>query len=295
MNAHETKRHDANTPPSGACLALIEQLYGDLEEGVVSCSNPNRVFAFGWHVSRDRVITYRPDCKLWSCPACAIKNRKRWIARVAHGANQLALRGEALTFITLSHNRYDTIEKAWSESTSRWTKLYARMKRTCPDMQYVIVPELHKSGKPHWHILTDFESPETYREVIDGKRITTKNTRVKAKGDRKMWKWFKDVPHACGFGYMNDAQELGRNVIQAAAYVSKYLAKNTGENSLPEGTRRIRVSQNFPDLPELERDYLAQEYDWIIAHTADEAARIIEKAHNMRATVIHAHTGEIVF
>lgn len=294
MPAPEIAQHDANTGLA-PCLAFLEQLYGGDEIDAVSCSNPNRVFAFGWHVSRDRVITYRPDCKLWSCSACAIKNRRRWVARVAHGANAMALAGKALTFITLSHNKYDTIERAWRESTPRWTKLYARMKRTCPDMQYVIVPELHKSGKPHWHILTDFESPLTYREVINGKRTTTKNTRVKAKGNRKMWKWFKDVPHAVGYGYMNDAQELGRNVIQAAAYVSTYLGKNTHENALPEGVRRIRVSQNFPELPEVERDYLAQEYSWMIAHTPEDAARIIEKAHNMRAVVVHARTGEIVF
>ena len=306
MSAQPTPPHDTNTPPKGVCLVLIEQVFVPSLE-TLECSNPKRVYAFGWHKHENRLIVYRPDCKLWSCPECAIKNRKRWVARIAFGAASMVALGCALTFFTISHNEYQTADEIWAAFPANWNKLYGRMKRAYPRLKYALVPEIHKSGKPHFHVLTNFEPPAKFE--YKGKMID--NTRVKASGgDYLMWKWYKHVPRECGFGYMNDAQviaeidetmnqdvnalELNHDVVRAAGYVAKYLGKNSATAQLPSGVRRIRVSNNFPQLPEIERDYAADEYVWTIAKDAETAARILERAHNLRTRITRANTGEIV-
>lgn len=305
MNAQPTPPHDTNTPPQGVCLVLIEQVFAPSLE-TLECSNPKRVYAFGWHKHENRLIVYRPDCKLWSCPECAIRNKKRWVARIAYGAAAMVGVGHTLTFFTISHNEYQTADEMWTTFPANWNKLYARMKRAYPPLQYALVPELHKSGKPHFHVLTNFTPPPRYQ--FAGKMRN--NTRVKASGgDYLMWKWFKDVPRECGFGYMNDAQVIAEidetinqdvnaqevNTIRAAGYIAKYLGKNSAAGALPAGVRRIRVSNNFPDLPPLENLSTSDEYEWTIAKDAETAARIIERAHNLRTRITRADTGEIVF
>jgi len=139
-----------------------------------------------------------------------------------HGAGQALEDGRAVSFVTITPH-----ERLSASTTSlvlphAWDMLRKRMTRTSPNVDYMLVPEPHKSGKLHLHGL-----------FIDAplKR-----------------KWWKDNARACGFGYQADMKEVER-VGGVAAYVGKYIGKTLQNSNLPKRFHRVRVSSGFPHLP----------------------------------------------
>jgi hypothetical protein len=154
--------------------------------------------------------------------------------------------GRKVSFITITpHERL-------SPAASRlvlphaWKLLQARMYRASLEVEYLLVPEPHKSGKLHLH----------------GMFIDAPLKR----------KWWKDNARACGFGYQADLKEVER-VGGVAAYIGKYLGKTLQNSNLPKRFHRVRASRGFPALPKTERDdgweTLALRPDQVLQEVAD--------------------------
>lgn len=191
------------------------------------CENTRNVTVFGKNKRKKTALLFNPRCKLWSCDYCAEINKDYWIHQAARGAIILTSEGQDLQFVTLTSRPYATpvqsvyffkqnfpkLRKRMADHTNRWTVV------TGIKWSYFVVPERHKSGVLHCHIIAA--------------------THVKSERD-----WKKEV-FASGFGYIVDVQPL-ITPLKAAHYVAKYLHKGAGAEDWPKGFRRVRHSQNWP-------------------------------------------------
>jgi len=200
-------------------LTFLEQLTVFVTEG--RCSNP--AVPFVYHVDELGRITFvRGACKMWACPECAMKNTKKWIARIIDGINKS--KSKNWYFATVTAHKWWRGGKSLVNLRANWHKLRKRMARMAKklgvEMQYVRIWEHHKDGSYHMHI-------------INNVGVNTK--------------WLKDNASECGMGFMAHSDEIV-NAGQAAGYVAKYMLKQSEANTLhsfPKGARRIEVSQNW--------------------------------------------------
>lgn len=201
------------------------------------CSKPGRPFLFGLdHGAKSAYIT-RPNCGLWSCPYCGREKARGWQARIGWGAEQLMSKGDKLFFVTLTAMGWMSPQKTIENWRKNWPKLSSRLRRAAKGgCEYVYVHERHKDGRMHTHF------------------VTNANLGLR---------WWKDKPASCGFGYMNDVQEV-ENAAGAAVYVSKYLVKSL-RTGWPKNWRRISTSRNWP-MPKIEEKEGGRQ--WIVAKRA---------------------------
>jgi hypothetical protein len=189
------------------------------------CEKRGRPFLKAYNPEKHMVVFFRPRCKTWSCPACAAINTKLWAARTHYAANEIQEQGEGLQFLTLtSHEKLDgyTSLKVWPKA---WKKLHTRANRAGGHGAYLMVPERHKDGRLHMHALVTWDMKSS---------------------------WWKDNGRACGLGFMNEVEPV-RTAGGAATYVTKYLMKSLEDAFWPDGWRRVRLSRDWPKMPDVER------------------------------------------
>lgn len=119
-----------------------------------------------------------------------------------------ALANDFTHFVTFTFNP-KKVDRYSIESTSATMRYWLnRQKKHSPDFAYLIVPEFHKDKAIHFHALI-----KNYNGHL-------KKTNVIQKGKR--------VYNLTGFtaGFTN-AQELDDDQIKAAAYIAKYISKDT--------------------------------------------------------------------
>jgi hypothetical protein len=169
---------------------------------------------------------FQPTCKNWNCPACGEANRKRWVARALHGIGYFEFLSIPIWFATITSHEKLSANASFRILPRAWDKLNQRYIRKVPGREraYLAVPERHKSGKLHAHLIMTGE-------------ITKK--------------WLKDNARSCGLGYQCDLSEV--NSLGVGGYVSKYLVKTLDDN-WPKNARRINTSRSWPDLPDLRED-----------------------------------------
>lgn len=187
------------------------------------CTTPNRPYLKGVNQTTKQVLFFQPDCKSWSCPHCAEIRKKRWQWRATNGVTLFLVDNREIDFVTVTSHEKLTPAGSVAVLGGAWNKLNRRVKRASENHDYLLVPEFHKSGKVHIHLLT---------------------TAVLKK------KWWKDNARACGFGYQSDVQEVA-SLGGVSAYVAKYLTKMLQNSNLPKHFRRVRTSNGWPKLPEL--------------------------------------------
>jgi len=219
---------DALLFPSAQRLdSLVEQVCASNK-----CSNPFVPLLQAVNHTTKTALYYRPRCKLWSCEPCAETNKALWTWRAEHGASSLyKAPGGVLSFITVTSHEALSPGGTLAVLPDAWGKLYWRLKRAAPGVQYFMVPEPHKDGRLHLHAIVSCDLPK---------------------------RWWKDNARASGFGYQNDVQEVV-SVGGVVGYVSKYMSKMLQFTNFQKGFRRVRKSQRWPALPPL-----ALNSDWTI-------------------------------
>lgn len=210
------------------------------------CKAENRPYLYGT-TDENELVWFRPDCGLWSCPECAVANKNRWALRIEHGVTFYKLRGETFYFMTLtSHEKLTTFDTTLAVWSNAWPKLYARMKREEKNLHYAALPEKHKDGRWHMHML-----------INHGFGVTM------TKKGKWSSRWLKDNARSVGLGYMADIQPI-KDSLLAAWYVTKYVSKSLQAGEWPRYLRRVRVSNNWPDLP-VALDFEPLEVDYSVA------------------------------
>jgi len=210
------------------------------------CTAPRRPFLLGASLEQKRAVLFRPRCKMWSCPFCAEQNKRLWAIRAYHGASELGARGIEVDFLTLtSHEALNgpQTQYVWPKS---WSKLGQRARRKAMAFEYLLIPEQHLDGRLHVHAI------ETGAFGV---------------------RWWKDNARACGLGFMAEEQKL-RSAGGAAWYTSKYLTKSIEWQHWPRGFRRVRASQGWPKLPDMES---APGWDWRTLTSVESLDEVVAK------------------
>lgn len=169
-----------------------------------------------------KALVFMPNCGLWRCPYCAEIKRQDWMLTAWSGSQKLAAMGHKLQFVTLT-TRGGTgrsRERAFYALRAGWPKLRKKAKYHVEGFAYIMIPEQHKNGIVHAHLIALGDLPK---------------------------RWWKDNAYKAGLGYMADAQVMD-DPVEAAGYVSKYLGKQLQGFQWPQGFRRIRMTSNWPRL-----------------------------------------------
>lgn len=139
------------------------------------------------------------------------------VAALAH--ETLEELGAEIMFWTITSHRYNrTLLGGIAAWRKNWPKLLRRLKRKSAGVAYMQIPEQHKDGAYHVHLLT----------------TATVNER-----------WIKDNAAQCGLGYMDEIEPV-RSPGKAAWYVAKYLTKESHLLAWPKYLRRVNLSRNWP-------------------------------------------------
>lgn len=212
---------------------FIEQVRATRE-----CSASKRPHLTACDHERKRLLHYRPPCKMWACPGCSEQNRRRWTARVAYGSERYLADGEKLWFMTVSsHESLFTLDRQLFVWRSAWTKLRARIRRaSVGTLHYALLPELApETGRFHIHAIIN----QSFDAVPSKTRENAYSCR-----------FLKDAPRQCGLGYANDIRPVN-SAGAAAAYTAGYVGKTLGVPDWPTHFHRVRVTADWPELPEL--------------------------------------------
>jgi len=233
---------------------MSEQPYLSIGETPV-CEAPRRPWLIGLNVQGKRAIAFKPRCKSWNCPACAAINARLWGARAFFGSETIRESGRPLYFLTLTSHEDLSPEGTIKIFPQAWKTLRQRVIRKYHTFTYLMVPERHKSGRMHVHLLETAGAGE---------------------------RWWKDNARACGLGYMVDEQVMTEDGT-AAWYVVKYIGKSIKEVDWPDGFRRVRISRDWPPLPEMEQ---VEGWSWRLLEAkyalTDELTRIEESGFTVQ-------------
>ncbi len=199
-------------------IALIEHLRAS---GV--CSHPRRVIIMRRKDGGGKAEIFFPPCKTWSCPECGERNKHRWKHRVMYGVDHYQKQGKEFSFVTITlGGKYKARDDSILGWRVVWPRVYDRFRRVFGRQPYAIIPECHRNGRVHLHMLIAGRAPE---------------------------RWWKDNVYGCGGGYIADSQPFDR-VSGVVVYFTKYLAKGMALQQWPDNFKRIRVSHNWPKHPE---------------------------------------------
>lgn len=224
-------------------------------------------------IGRDKRNTYiyRPRCKQWNCPYCAMMNKRVWMYRMmkavedSHHDNLLNL---SWFFWTLTldgddHNNgdfKDNVEHSLNVWRSCWDKLAKRirrdMKKYTDTFTYVRVFETHKDGTLHIHIMSNVAYHDL-EPVFPDDEDTPYTSKILTSHLLEL-----------SLGYIHDIKPVNSDRLEnngvarnVASYITKYMTKDiqSGLRDIMKqsGLGRIRLiqtSQGFPDIESNSKD-----------------------------------------
>lgn len=188
-------------------------------------------------------LVYKPRCKQWSCPYCAIVNRKIWRARIMSEVETTpAVKIWYFWTLTLLGKDHKGLKHSINMWRKNWQKLIKRIKRDCGKLRYCRVFEMHKDGTLHIHMLCD----KSYDDcVIIPKTKKQKERRESPKLRKHLNKLKLGYIHDIKIIDTEDQQNNGiaRNI---SAYIVKYMTKDSmtyARSVLLDMNSRLRVIQ----------------------------------------------------
>lgn len=203
------------------------------------CDNGIRLVGFDPYKARFLKII-RTDCESWSCDYCANILRLRWRLRIKMHLSIAAQRGDQYAMITLTrppHEHADTNRfKSACAIAATWNAFMQAIRRRCRNLQYIAVLEHHRSGSWHRHLVTNYIPGDVYIYIDKNGKEMRKSRELQRLLERFGWGWVHDV------------REI-EDVEAGAAYISKYLTKQTHEN-LPRRQRLITCSRGWWKIPQ---------------------------------------------
>lgn len=157
-------------------------------------------------------------------------------------------------------NRYDYDD--CSKKISKWLK---NMKlRYCPDMKYIVVPELHKDGAYHFHGL--FADCDGLDIRDSGKKVIRKYQ----KGSRTCFKKTDTPIYILGRYHLGWTTATAvRSNDRVVKYITKYISKDLV--SSVKGKKRYWVSRNL-DIPLEETGLLGSDERFVYQSELSEVA-----------------------
>ena len=135
-------------------------------------------------------------------------------------------------FFTLTFNPDRVDSMNYDEVTDKMSKWLNNLRRICPEMKYLVVPEKHKSGRYHFHGL--FAN-------VDG--LSFKDSGHRDEGGHSI---YNIGNYKFGFSTAVKIGDTLDDSAKVSSYLSKYITKDLTEGTF--GKRRYWASRNL-DLP----------------------------------------------
>lgn len=216
----------------------------------------------GWDYESGRALVTRANCDSWKCQTCSARMRDRWVLRAQIGARKLRSDGYTVDFVTItSHEKLKTFEACEAVWRDVWGNgLYHALKRVQPALEYLCVPEKHKDGRMHVHLLWNAEVSQ---------------------------KWVKDSARKRGGGHQAKVVKEPPEMA-ISRYVAKYLGKSLG-GEVPKRFRRVRVSQRWAEIPQPENELT--ELEWTYHDTNGKLLMAYSRAKREDFDLIDLETG----
>lgn len=158
------------------------------------------------------------------CLGNYVENRKRSCRRTKNIVYDIAKSNEWEWFVTLTFNPDKVDSYNYTVVTKKLSQWLNNIRKKCPDMFYLVVPELHESGRWHFHGL--FSKVDSM-EFVDSGHMDKKGRVIYNVGAYKL-----------GF---TTATRIG-HLESCVHYVSKYITKDVVE--FTHGLKRYWCSRN---------------------------------------------------
>lgn len=222
-------------------------------------------------IVQGRATISQSCCNHWECPICGIKRAKQEYRRIVNGAEALEGDGHALYFWTITCRGRDCSYEEALDNYLLWTNRLltnarAKAKRENAFWCYAQVTEHQKKTRshPHSHLLTTF---------LPGDGVETTDEKGKP---TILSKWFSRANFSAGLGSQHTVTKV-KSAAAVSRYVGKYMFKASANEVWPPKWKRVRYSQNWPDVAATIPDFVAlllSPADWRKA----EFANVVFKA-----------------
>src|SRR6185295_16386494 len=237
---------------------------------------------FAYQIEGKKYGVVQGCCNDWNCPRCGQQRAREEYGRIVAGAREIG-KGNKLFMLTITCRgrelSHEDAENGYLVWTNRFlTNIRMSCKRAGKMWAYASVTERQIRQHPHSHYLTTY-CPDDVVLVEKGKAkfsYTTGNTFM-AKHTTLQTESLEKACVRAGLGWQYDLSAL-ESVEGASRYVAKYLFKETiFSTKWPKGWKRVRYSQNWPKLPEIEGNsfILLTSLDWY--KLSREALRVVTK------------------
>ncbi len=227
------------------------------------CDNPKAPFLTYHNAEEGRLYWFKSDCKMWTCPECAVNKRTRVSARVAYGVSHWQKLGLQVDFITLtSHEKVRQFDHSIAVFRDAWPKLRKRAQYRNEDFHYAMFGEQHKKS-------------------------STLNVHLVATNTLSE-RWWKDSGRACGLGYIADVRPVSQ-AAGAAGYATKYLSKSAGVENWPTKFHRYRLSKQWPKRA----DNLPIGEQWSVFFSLSALNDELRWAFQTGLSIVNTRTGEL--
>ncbi len=159
-----------------------------------------------------------------------IEDRKKYLWKVKNKLRDYARNNDFDMFWTLTfdNNKIADVDDYRFDEMNKWLR---KMRDTYGKFRYIAIPERHKSGAIHWHMVTG-----GFRPVLINSGKKYKNTPIHNCTD---WE----------HGFSN-VQKV-RSKIKVANYISKYITKDLVNSPVRKGKKKYWTSQGL-SLPSVE-------------------------------------------
>lgn len=232
------------------------------------CRRYQRVFWF-YDTEKMTIGVGRLRCKQWSCPACAIENRKQW-RNFLHGKLPYIASNWRLMTLTASAaqrtriDSYNALKRGIDVLMKRFNRAFSayelvevldkktglmKKKKQRIGLEYVRVYEKHPgSDALHAHIiisgLKDYVKVE---KSGNGRyRYIATNFRTGKRGFWTLRTFAKKTSQAAGMGYIADVKSVGGSE-RAIRYVTKYMTKEAQGIDI-RGLRHVQTSRGIGSM-----------------------------------------------
>jgi len=216
----------------------------------------------GFDDANKRVVVCQANCDEWVCSECAARMAGQWALRAEMGTRVLQKQGDRVDFVTItSHEKLKTFAQTERVWRSAWSTLYAALKRKKPTLEYMIVPEKHVDGRMHIHCIWNAGVSQ---------------------------KWLKDNARKRGLGYQCKVIHITAER-SPAKYIAKYIGKSL-DSDCPSHFRRVRISNNWTDLPEPTTNAMGLRWEYVGSNGALQI--VYDECQSKHITMIDQKTGE---
>lgn len=191
------------------------------------------------------------------------ENKERSVGRARVQIYDMAIMNNWDWFVTLTLNPAKVNSFDYSETSKYVSQWLKNIKKENPNMKYLLVPELHESGRYHFHALMSSLNPQIF--VLSGKK------------DNKQRDIYNLGKYNLGW---STATKIGSNE-RAVKYLTKYITKDTLQVS--KNKKKYWCSKNLT-LPQVDKlDLTKEQQNQIIEY---------EKEKSTSAKVLYIENGQ---